>query len=231
MANRVKSSNVIIELLISAVYYPIFCGKTMEFVQTQELVEVTSVNDTISREYEAGMTTASLTITGVTVLNNTGGRIAIAYLMQESIRRAAQSMRIRLIDDDGTAIQIAFSALITSNTLSRQFGTYSGSATTLTVTGEPVITAILPPGAASCVEDPLYLAFAAGQTSVHSVLLEQTGIVILEVEREGTGHDQTNGTPGNRQFKFTGGSGNGTVAFDPTNPSNGETVYVLYKLT
>lgn len=231
MANRVKSNNVIIELLISGVYYPFFCGKTMEFVQSQEVIEVTSINSTVAREYETGMTTGNLTITGVTILDNTQNRIAITYLMQESIRRAAQTMRIRLIDDDGDSLEIAFAAIITSNTLARAVGTYSQSTTTLIVTGEPTISIVILPPGTECVENPLYLTFTAGQTQVSSALLEQTGVVILQVDREGTEHDPTTGTPGNRQYKFTGGTGNGIVAFDPTNPSNGETVYVLYKIT
>lgn len=228
--NTVKGNNVIIEMLISGVYYPVFCGKTMEFTQNQELIEVTSINSVVAREYEGGMTTADLTITGVTILDNTGGKIAITYMMQESIRRAVQTMRIRMTDDDGSSIQIAFSALITSNVLSRAVGQYSGSTTTMTVTGEPTISIVILPPGTECVENSLYLTFTAGQTQVSDALLEQTGVRILQVDREGMQCDPTTGTPGNRQYKFTGGTGNGIVAFDPTNPSNGETVYVLYKI-
>lgn len=232
MGNQVKSNNVIVEVDISGTYYPFFCGKTMEFSQNQELIEVTSINNTIAREYEAGMTTGSLNITGVTVLDNTDNRVSITYLMQESIRRVAQTMRIRLIDDDGAGLQIAFTALITNNTLSRAVGTYSQSSTTLTITGEPTISAIVPPPGLACVEDPLYLDVVAGQTSVHDNLLEQAGVTILEVQRSGTGHNEVPGTPGNLEFQFVGGTGNGDVYFDPTNPFNaGEVIYVLYKLT
>lgn len=232
MSNHVKSNNVIIELLVAAVYYPVFCGKTMEYSQSQDLIEVTSVNSGTSREYEAGMTTATLSISGVTILDNTENRIAVTYLMQASIRRTAQTMRIRMIDDSGDAIQIAFTALITNNTITRAVGTYSQSSTALTITGEPVISAIIPPPGLACIEDPLYIDCVAGQFKVHDVLLEQTGVVILAVEREGLGHTQTTGTPGNREFLFVGGAGNGDVFFDSTNPFNtGEVVYVLYKLT
>lgn len=229
MSNRVKSNNVIVEVLISATYYPFACGQTMEYVQSQELVEVTSINNTIAREYEAGMTTASLSIAGITVLDNTENRIAILYLMQASVRRTAQTMRIRLIDDDGTALQIAFTALITSNTLSRSVGTYSKSATTLTVTGEPVISIIIPPPGLACVENPLYIDAVAGATNVYSAAIDVANVVILAVEREGLGQTEAGGTPGNREFYFPGGDGR--VYFDPTNPLNaGEVIYVLYKL-
>ena len=228
--NRVLSNNVIIEMLVSAQYYPIFCGKTFELVQNQEVVEVTSINSGADREYESGMTTHDVSITGVTVLDNTDGRISITYLMQQAIRRVAQTFRVRLTDDDGGTLQIGFNALIISNTLSRSPGTYSQSATGLKVTGGITFSAIIPPPGGKQVQDPLYLDFVLGDTEVRDPLLEASGVEILEVQREGLGHDETTGSPGNRQFKFIGGAGNGTIQFDPLNPSNGETVYVLYKV-
>lgn len=230
--NTVKSNNVIVEMLAGGSYYPVFCGKTAEFSQTQEVIEVTSVNSQFAREYEPGMTTATLNITGITILDNTGNRVSITYLIQESIRRTVQTMRIRMIDDAGATLQIAFSALITNNTISRSVGTYSGSSTSFIITGVPEVSAIIPPPGIECVEPPLYIDVVAGATSVHSALLEATGVVILGVSRSGMVHDPTVGTPGNLEYKFTGGAGNGTVAFDPTNPFNaGEVIWILYKLT
>lgn len=230
--NTVKGRNAIIELLITATYYPVFCCKSFEFVQQQEVIEVTSVNSSIAREYEAGMTTATLNVTGVTILDNSGNRISVTYLMQESIRRAAQTMRIRLTDDDGGTLQILFTAIITSNTISRQFGAYSQSISGFIITGEPTISAVItPPGEGECIEDPLYIDCVETETSVHSALLEAAGVVILEVARTGLGHDETTGVPGNRQFVF-GGVGVGTISFDPTNPFNAnEVIYILYRIS
>lgn len=231
MSNRVKGNNVIIQMLVSGTYYPVFCGKTMEFSQAQETIEVTSINSAVSREYEAGMSTGTLNIAGVTVLNNTGGQISITYLMTEAIRRNPQDMRIVLTDDDGTILQIAFQALITLNRLSRQFGSYSLSSTDFVVTGDVVISSLIPPPGGSCIEIPLYLSTTPGDVSVSNSALEATGVVILQVDREGMQYDEVSGTPSGRQFKFTGGSGAGTITFDSTLPFNaGETVYVLYKI-
>ena len=229
MANRVQSKNVIVELLIGAAYYPIFCGKTMEYTQSQELIEVTSINSGYSREYESGMTTADLNISGVTILDNTGNRIAVTYLMRESVRRVPQTMRIRLIDDDAGTIQIAFSALVVTNTLSRSYGTYSQSTTQLKVTGDAVISSVIAPPGLTCPEDPLYIDVVAGASSVHSALLETAGITILEVCRSGMQFNQTSGTPGNAQFRY--GGTDGYIYFDTTNPFNaGEVIYILYML-
>jgi len=215
---------------ISGTYYPVFCGKTAEFSQNQETIEVTSINSSVAREYESGMTTATLNITGITILDNTGNRISITYLMQEAIRRAVQTMRIRLMDDNGGTLQIAFSAIITNNTLSRSVGTYSGSATTFVITGEPTISSVIPPPGTECVEAPLYIDVVAGATSVQSALIQDPTVVILGVSRSGLVHDSTSGTPGNMEYKFN--SAAGAVSFDPTNPFNsGEVIWILYKLT
>jgi hypothetical protein len=228
--SKVKGNNQFIEMLVDGDYYPFFCCKDFDFTQNQDLIEVTSVNSNSAREYEAGLTTASLNINGVTILDNTDEQISGNYLMQQSIRRVIQTLRIRQIDDDGNSFQIMFNAVITSNTLTRTRGSYGQSSVAMTVTGEPTFSAVVLPPAAPVVQEPLYLTFTAGQTQVSNVLLEAAGVEILEVQREGLGHDETTGTPGNRQFKFTGGTGNGIIAFDPTNPSNGEVVYVLYQL-
>lgn len=216
-------------MLVSGVYYPVFCCKSFEFNQVQETIEVTSVNSGTSREYEPGMTTATLTVTGVTTVNNTGGKISITYLIQESIRRAVQTMRITLTGDDATSIQISFDAIITSNALSRQFGSYSQSISGFVITGTPTLSVIVAPPSAAETQDPLYLDVVAGASSVSDVLLTQAGVVILAVMRTGKGHDQVAGTPGNREFRFTAGTG--TIDFDPTVPFNtGEVIYILYKL-
>lgn len=227
MSNRVQGKNVIIELLISATYYPFFCGKTMNFTPKQELIEVTSANSGVDREYEPGMRTASLDISGVTVLDNTANQISILYLMQ--IMGAVQTMRIRLIDDSGNGKQITFRAIITSLPLSRSFGSYSQSGVEMTVTGGITVDPITPPPGIVCFEPPLYIDCVAGATSVTDPLLVNATAVILQVCRSGIEHDEISGTPGNRQFHFVPATG--IVTFDPTNPFNaGEVIYVLYKI-
>lgn len=216
MSNRIKSNNVIIELAILGVYYPVFCGKTMEFTQSQELIEVTSVNSAVGREYEPGMTTGALSITGVSILDNADGRISLPYLMGSALR-TIHSMRIRLIDDDATTLQISFQAIINTNTLSRAVGTYSGSSVAMTVTGGVTIGPVDPPAPIEVdvysdtwetVNGENFVDGASMGTSPSAVAnggpfgLGATD-TILEVKVEGTEFDIiTSGTPGNRQCKF-----------------------------
>ncbi len=216
MSNRIKSNNVIIELKISGVYYPVFCGKTMEFAQNQELIEVTSVNSATGREYEPGLTTGNLSINGVSILDNSGGRVSLPYLMGSALR-SVQDMRIRLTDDDGTTLQISFQALITTNNLSRAVGTYSNSSVSMTVTGGITVGPVDPPAP---IEIDVYSdtwATVNGQNYVDGASLGISPSAIanggaftlgatdtlLEVKVEGTEFDLiTSGAPGNRQCKF-----------------------------
>lgn len=243
--NTIKGKNQIVELLISGTYYPIFCCKSFDFTQEQEVIEVTYVNSPFNREYLPGMTTAKLNVAGVTVLDNSGGNVSVFYLMQESIRRSVQSLRIRMVDDDGGTLQILFSAIITTNTTSREHGTYSQSVSSFIITGVISFSAVVPGtgsiggggggggsmagGGSVNIQLPLYIDVVAGQSSVHSALLEAAGVVILEVDRSGVQHNQIpSGTPGSLEFLF-GGVGVGTISFDPTNPFNtGEVIYILY---
>lgn len=232
MANKVQGRNVIVRMLVDAVYYPLFCAKTATLTQTQEVIEVTSVDSGNDREYEPGMSTMTLDISGLTVLDNTENRIAILYLMQISQRRSRQTMKITLTDNDGDAIDVGFFAIITSNSFDKSLGgAFSQSNTSMLVTGAITIGPSILPPAPSEVQEPLYLEAVEGETSVSDPLLTAAGVDILHVDREGTGSgQQVGGTPaaGTRQFRFTAGTG--AIDFDPTNPFvAGEIVYVLYQ--
>lgn len=213
-------------------YYPVFCAKSASYTQTQETIEVTSVNSGNDREYEPGMSTHALDISGITLLDNTENRISILYLMQLAQRRAVQSMKITLTDDDGTAKVITFSAIIVSNNFTKDLGgSYSQSSTSFVVTGGVTISdPVDPPGVAE-VQAPLYIDCVAGETSVHHDLLEQAGVEILHVHRAPDGLIEVAGTPGAGTLEFMADLPNGDIYTDPSNPYNdGEVIYVLYQI-
>jgi len=243
--NRILGKNQIVELKISGTYYPIFCCKSMDFTQDQELIEVTSINSAVSREYVAGMTTAKLNVSGVSIIDNTQGQISLLYLIPEAQRRTAQDMRIRLIADDATAKQIAFKALITQNSLSRTFGSYSQSAVSLTVTGGITIGPVDPPGPITVQVYADYWVTVAGQnyidgtssgTSPSSVAFGgpftlSADDTLLAVFVEGTEFEIiTSGGPGNRECKFNTSTFVITFAADMIFDGN-QKVYVNFKRT
>lgn len=233
--NKVLGKNFLAYMKIGEIFYPVFCGKTVELALEQDEIETTHVNAGPNREYVPGLANSLLSCTGVTTSDNTNGRISIFYLMQQSVRREIQQMRVVATDNDSNVVVISFSAFIRSTNVNRDSVSFSQSSVVFRVTGGMTFDTIIPdPAEPVCeIEDPLYLTLAEDGTEVSDSLLEQDNVTILEVQREGTGLDETTGTPGNRQFKFVGGSGNGKIQIDPNNPGfpGGETIYVLYKIT
>lgn len=235
MANRVQGKNIIGSMNIDDTYYPIFCGKTLSFNLDQDELETTSVNSGVSREYIAGMANAVMNITGVTILDNTESRISIAFLQQQSIRQAVQEWQIQLTDDDGSIIYYLFEGIIRNTSFTKALPGYSQSDLTVRITGDINITTIAPPpppGSPEIIYSDWWTMDAGntyidGLSDVHGYGLQ--GVTILEVDREGANYDIiTSGTPGNRQA--THNNTTGVISFDPTNPSMGETVFVLFKV-
>lgn len=231
MSNIVHGRNVIVEMLISSVYYPVFCAKTAEFSIEQDEIETTHINSGPNRAFVPGMANAMLNVAGVTTLNNTNGRVSILYLMQQSIRREIHTMRVVLTDQDANAIQVTFSAFIRNTSFTKDVISFSQSNLSMRVTGVIDFSELIgPPEAPECeVQDPLYIDVVEGAVFVHSDLLEQDGVVILAVSREGVGHEEVFGTPDGLQFRPD--LPNGDIYFDPDIPFNsGEVIYILYKI-
>lgn len=210
---------------VGGTFYPIFCSKTAEFTVNQDEIETTSVNSGSSREYVPGMMNATLSMTGVTTLDNSNSRISVLYLMQQSIRRSTQSFIITLTDDTGADVVIDFSAIITTTGFSRDVASYSQSNVTFRVTGDINFDTIITPPAPSEVFSD-YFTPTAGLAYITDASL--VGVSILQVARTGSTHNETTGTPTGRMFKYT--SGTGRIDFDTAIPfDSGEDVYVEWK--
>lgn len=233
--NRVQGKNIEGSMFIDTVAYPLFCGKTLDFGLDQDELETTSVNSGVSREFIAGMANALMVVGGVTILDNTASRIAITYLQQQSIRQATQAWQIKLTADNGSIIYYRFDGIIRNTSFSKAMPGYSQSSVTVRVSGDIDITVVPPPpppGSPEIIYSDWWTmtagnTFIDGTSDVHGYGLQ--GVTILEVDREGTNFDIiTSGTPGNRQAKHNNTTG--VIAFDATNPSMGETVFVLFKV-
>jgi uncharacterized protein YaiE (UPF0345 family) len=230
--NYVQSKNIGVFMKISGVYYPIFCGQTLEFNSDQEEIETTNVNSGSARDFVAGMQTSSMSIGGVTVLNNNGNRIADGYLFQQSVRRVKQEFKITKVDDDGGLLVYTFTGIIKSIGFSKQIPSYSKSSLNVIVCGNVTISTVNPPSDVITNVYSDWWVFTQGSTEISgnssTLGYNLVGAVVLEVDREGLQHDLIqSGVPVNRQVKHN--TGTGVVSFDVNNPSNGETVFVLFR--
>lgn len=235
MANQVLGKNIIVSLLDGVTYYPIFCGKTAELPLEQDEIEVTHVNSGSSREYVPGMSNSTLSVTGITVLDNTEGRISPLYLAQEAIRRSIRTYRMLFTDQDGDQVSVTFSAFVRNITMSRDVTQWGQSSATFRITGDWVFSTVIPsPEVPVCeVQNPIYTTLLESADSVQSALLIQgvgQTLTILAVSRSGTVHYETTGTPGSLEFTYDNTTGE--IFFDPANPGNpgGEPVSIEYKI-
>lgn len=236
-AYDVLGKGVVVEQKIGDYWFPVFCATVNTFDLEQEVIETTNVNSGPNREFVPGMATATVSVSGITRVNNLDSRANIIYLVQQSVRRQIHSLRMVIVNQVSPTPEVAvisFNALIKTTNITSEKSLLSNCSVTYTVTGGISFdTLVPPPPEPVCeVQDPLYIDAVEGQTSVSHALLQQDGVVILEVQRSGIGHAEiTVGTPVNNQFTFTGGSGFGTIQFPTAIPFNpGEVVYVLYKI-
>lgn len=235
MDRDVLGKGVVVEMKVDGLFFPVFCATVNEFQLDQDEIETTHINSGPNREFVPGMASATVSVTGITRVNNADSRVNIVYLLQQSIRRQIHELRMVIVDQVTpvpNASVMTFNAYISSTNVSSDKQAFSKASITFRVTGGITFDTVIPaPVEPVCeVQSPLYIDTTPGATFVHHALLEVAGAVILKVEREGVGHDQTEGTPVGREYKFTGGSGNGTVAFDSNIPLGAEVVYVLYKI-
>lgn len=237
MSKLIKGKNMIAQVNIDDVWYPVFCAKTVEFTNEQDEIETTSINSGISREYIPGMNNATMTVTGVAqMINDT--KVGVVYLLQESIRRTMLDMRIYMTDEEGTIRQLTFDAFVKSLSMTRERATYAQSSATFRISGPiGISTPIAPPTPPSCeVQDTIYEDLAEGATSVQNDDLIQGDdetIKIISVSRSGGTYYQTTGTPGSEEFFYN--ETTGTISFDPLNPGNPaspdlEPVSIEYKI-
>lgn len=229
---KVLGKNIVISLQVGDTFYPVFCAKSGELSTDQEEIEVTSVNSGGDREYEPGMASHMMNVSGLTELNNLGGLVSIFYLMQQAVRRTIHNFRWTFTDTEGTVISLQYKAFVRTTTVSKEVGVYSSCSATFRVTGGLTYSDIVnPPTEPICeIADPIYTTLAEGATSVTDPLLAEPGVEILGVWRY-TGYFLTNGTPGSGQFSVNYATG--TINFDPTNPGapGGEPIHILYKVT
>lgn len=229
--NPVEGKNVVFSMKVDGTYYPVLCATDMTFSKGVEKIEKTGPTSGGVRQWMLRLEQYTSTISGLTYVEN-DDELSFFYLLQESVRREEQDFKLVFTDGRGDTISLTGVGLIGDCDINGPATDFSNCNIEILWNQEPEFDQIDPPEGGACIESPLYLAFTSG-TSVSDEALEATGVEILHVEREGLGMTETSGTPvsGSREFKFTGGTGNGTIAFDADNPSTGdEVVYVLYRI-
>lgn len=241
MSNHVLGRKITVEMFDTDDFYRVTCGKTMEFVSDIDMIEVTTRTSPNAREFLAGLSNATLSVTGITTTTNgtgSGKRLSPLYLLEESIRRTRQQFRITFLDQDALAVTVVFYGLIKTVSISRDILQWSQSSLNIQVTGALTIDPVAPPETQEfeilsdwweTVPGNDFVDVDGVASIVHGYTLTADDIV-LEIDREGTEYNIVTGTPANRQARFN--TSNLRVEFIP-NPAlpfvSGETIFVLFK--
>lgn len=212
MAEAVKGRDVVVEMIVDDTFYPILCGTDCEFVRTPEFVEKTSTTSGLFREWAVRREEWAVSVSGLTRIENAAA-LTFFYMLQSSVRRQEQTIRITFTDVDGADKQISGNILIGQSSISGSVSDFANCSIELKGTGAFTIEDVTAPPVSDFDVFSDYWtttngnAFINGASSGSSpsaianggAFTLQTTDTILEVRVEGTQFELVTGSPGSRE--------------------------------
>jgi hypothetical protein len=229
----IHGQDILLSIKIDADFYPVLCAVDMTFQCSQEVLLATSVDTGVWRRKRLrNLSEWSVSLSGLTKIDNTDGQVSFFYLLQQNIRGAEQVIQIMFTDADLNTQVLEGTVLIPDLSINGNVSSFGDVNITFEGTGEVIIQEAVSDVVSGVCEDLISDTWilAEGATGV-SGLGQQgrsfAGMEILEVDREGLQHDFASGAAGNREYSYNGT----TISFDITNPGlpGGETVFVMWK--
>lgn len=227
----IHGNDILLSIKVGTEFFPVLCATDMTFQCSQDVVLATTVGTGIWRRKRLrNLSEWSVSITGLSKIDNTDGQVSFFYLLQENIRGAEQTIQI-LFDVDGDTQVLEGIVIIPDLSINGNVSSFADVNATFLGAGEVTIQEAVSGVESGICEELVSDTWATteGLNSISGPGNEGrsfAGMEILQVDREGIQHDFTSGTPGNRQFTYDGT----LISFDSTNPFNaGETVFVLWK--
>lgn len=212
MAEPIWGNNVIVEMLVGDNYEPILCGIDCVFTRTPEIIETTNPTSGIFKDFMVRREEWDISVSGLTKVANNAA-LTFFYMLQTSIRRVRQAVRITFTDADGADIQISGNVIIGQESITGPSTDFSQCTIELKGTGPFAIDDVTPPTPTGynfigdwwqTINGRIYIdGGSSGETDGTSYTLLATD-VILEVDVEGTEYDVVSGTPtaGRRECYF-----------------------------
>lgn len=223
-AKSILGKNGFAQIFITDQYYELLCFKSMVLDIEDEEIETTGPNSGRARDYTTGLSSGTLSVSGVTTIANTASVISAFYMLQH--RNEVHPIQLSYTSMDGTTVGISFNAIVRRTTLTNDVSQWGQSSLEFRITGEQNAGAIIsPPGALDIFSD--YWNTTPGATSVTGLSVVHgynlVGIIPVAVYREGVEHDLVTGTPGNRQARYVDPAVQFEIAFN-----SGEKVFILF---
>lgn len=231
MSDTVHGSGVIIYKKISEVYRAVACATSCTFSFTNEIIRKTDVNAGLFRKKRVRISDCSASVNGVTRLLNNDDTLSIFHFLEEGVRRTEGDYKFTFTAMDGTSKVVTMTGIVETVDIVNDYESFSEYTLNIQGTGGFEMDPLEPPSTDENVNSDWWDT-VAGEYTISGAsslkLISLVGKTVIEVDREGIQHDETNGTPGNREYLFN--SGTGVVTFDSNNVFNsGERIFVIWK--
>jgi hypothetical protein len=234
----VKGENVTVGFKIGDDFYDVLCGVDCDFTNEVELIPITGPTSSTFEEIMPRKEKWAVTVNGVTKIENDTA-LTFFYLLQTSVRRQRQTIRMTFTDEDGDSKQIEGNVYIGNSNISGPISDYANSNIEFRGTGPYVISESISPepeefeilsDSWDTVNGDNFITGASSGNYTGTAYTLTTDDIILEVRMEGTNYEVVSGTPSNgeRQCQFTTGPVRiqfpAALVFDGT-----QKVFVMFK--
>jgi hypothetical protein len=230
MSSVVFGRDMVFEAKIDDVYTPVGCAVSGSFQFTNELIAKTDVNAGLFRKRRVRISDCSLSVQGLTTLEN-NATASVMYFLLEAVRRTDQDLRITFTDEDGLQKQIQGLFLMESAQLNGEVAGFSEFDMEFQGNGGFTISDMVDESGEGLPGEVNWDWWEGveGENTISgpgNYGRSFSGDDILLVDREGVQYDEVAIGPVGRQY-----STNGTIlSFDPDLPFNpGERVFVLWE--
>lgn len=232
----IHGTDILLSMKIGASFIPVLCAIDMTYTCSQEVVLATSASTGKWRQKRLrGLSEWSVSLTGLTKIDNTDGQVSFFYLLQENIRGSEQLIQIMFEDADGNTQILEGTVIIPELSINGNVSSFADVSVLFEGTGAVEITEAVSGGGGESGEsdlcDDLFSdtwVMAEGESSISGAGQEGrsfAGHEILEVDVEGMQYDYKSGTPGNREFGYDGTN----ISFEIPAPEGGQKVFVMWK--
>lgn len=183
----------------------VLCATDCVFTRTPELILTTNPESGLFNDYMVRRDDWDVTVTGLTKIENDTSA-TFFYLLQTSVRRIKQPIRITFTDPDGDNKQISGQVLIGQQSISGPATDFASCSIEFKGCGAFAIEEVTPPDPIiyDILSDfwiiPAGLSYAdlAASSEVNGYNIS-AGDLLLEVNVEGTGYEIVLTPPGNRE--------------------------------
>lgn len=223
-------TDVLVSIKVDDTFYPVLCAVDMTLSTRQEVVLATSADTGIWRRKRLRrLSEWSLSVSGLTKIDNTDGQISYFYLLQENVRGTEQTIQVLFEDADGNTKVIEGDVIIPEISINASVGAFSDVNVTFEGAGSFTIADTPEPISSVCLE--IYSdtwTMDEGENTINGLGQEGRsfeGKEILKVSVEGVQYDYTSGVPGNREFGYDGTE----ISVENNAPEGGQKVHVIWK--